>query len=57
MVSQMMMGAEMMRPKKTATLKRMVKPPRAVSTVRRVPSGSAERMGSIIMSMRVGVAK
>ena len=55
--SQMMMGVQMIMPKNSATLKRMVKPPSAVRTVRRVPSGSAPRMGSIIMSMSVGVAK
>ena len=57
MISHTMIGVQTMAPKKSATLKRMVKPPRAVSTVSSVPLGMALRMASIITSMRVGVAK
>ena len=51
----MMIGVQMMQPKKNATLKRMVKPPSTVVTVSALPR-MASRMGSIMMSMSVGVA-
>ena len=56
MTSQMMMGEHTMAPKKTATLKRIVKPPSTVRTVSLAPCGSAARMGFMMNSMRTGVA-
>ncbi len=56
MISQMMIGEQTMPAKNMAILKRMVKPPRTERTVSLVPCGSAERMGSIMKSMRTGVA-
>ncbi len=56
MASQMMIGVQMITAKKHATLKRMVKPPSAVRTVS-WPPRMASRIWSIMISMRVGVAK
>ena len=56
MISQMTIGVQMMTEKKHATLNRMVKPPSAVRTVS-WPPRIASRIWSIIISMRVGVAK
>ena len=57
MASQMMMGVQTITPKNTATLKRMVKPPSVVKIIRSASEGITRRMGSIMMSMSVGVAK
>ena len=56
MISQMMIGQQIITEKNRATLNRMVKPPSAVRTVS-WPPRIASRIWSIIISMRVGVAK
>ncbi len=57
MISHTMIGVQIITLKKSATLKRIVKPPSAVTTVSSVPAGNAFRIASIMMSIRVGVAK
>ena len=53
--SQTMTGVQMMRLKKKATLKRIVKPPSTLRTVSSFDSNTS-LIGSSMMSMRVGVA-
>ena len=56
MISQMMSGVHMMAAMNMATLKRIVKPPRAVSTTSWPPFGRYSRIGSTRMSTIEGVA-
>ena len=55
MISHTRIGVHTMMPAKMATLKRTVKPPRAVSTLN-WPPGRNGRMGSRRTSMMTGVA-
>ena len=57
MISQMMIGVQMIMPKKNATLKRIVKPPRTVRTWSFASSPRMLRRGSSMNSIKVGVAK